>query len=114
MYSLKQIFSGRVSPLLKSSAIMLGMATLTFAAGTAADIFAPGTGVCKILSLLPYGGVVAMTVGGTMAGINYMSHDQESKQKAKVGIEGLLIGGAVLLVLPSVIGFFMNVTVCAA
>jgi len=111
MYNLRGKLE-RVKPLLKGSAIMLSMTALSFAAGTASELFAPGTGVCKMLGLLPYAGVVAMTVGGTMAGISYMSHDQESKHKAKTGIEGLIVGGGLLLILPAIVGFFFSVAVC--
>lgn len=94
-----------------SFAVLLVLVGLSFAS-TAADLFAGGSAICKLLSLLPYGGVLAMTVGGTMAGISYMSHDQESRFKAKSGIEGLVLGGALILILPTLIGFFFGMTVC--
>ncbi len=97
----------------KGIGLLAAMSAVAFAADlTAADLFAPGTGICKALGLLPYGGGVAMVVGGTMAGINYMSHDQEAKQNGKALMEGLLVGGTVLLVLPMLVSFFTGMSVC--
>ena len=97
----------------KTIGVMAAMSALAFAADlTAADLFAPGTGVCKVLGILPYGGGVAMVVGGTMAGISYMSHDQESKQKGKALVEGLIVGGTIFLVLPMLVSFFTGMSVC--
>ena len=53
-----------------------------------------------------------MVVGGTMAGINYMSHDQESKQRGKALIEGLIVGGTIFLVLPLLVSFFTGMSLC--
>jgi len=97
----------------KGIGLLAAMSAVAFAADlTAADLFAPGTGICKVLGLLPYGGGVSMVVGGTMAGINYMSHDQEAKQQGKALMEGLIVGGTILLVLPMLVSFFTGMSVC--
>lgn len=98
----------------KAIGLLAAMSAVAFAQTmTAADLFAPGAGICKVLGLLPYGGGVAMVIGGTMAGINYMSHDQESKQRGKALMEGLIVGGTIFLVLPMLVGFFTGMSVCA-
>lgn len=97
----------------KTFGVMAVMSAVAFAADvTAADLFAPGTGVCKVLGLLPYGGGVAMVIGGTMAGINYMSHEQEAKQNGKALMEGLIVGGTIFLVLPMLVSFFTGMSIC--
>jgi len=98
----------------KAIGLLAAMSTVAFAQTmTAADLFAPGTGVCKVLGILPYGGGIAMVVGGTMAGINYMSHDQESKQQGKALMEGLIVGGTIFLVLPMLVSFFTGMSICS-
>jgi hypothetical protein len=90
---------------------MAAMTAVTFALDPG-DIFVPGTGVCKVLGLLPYGGAISMTVGGSIAAFNFMSHEMEAKQNGKSMMEGLVIGGAILLVLPMLVSFFTGASVC--
>jgi hypothetical protein len=97
--------------LLRAVVMLAAMSAIVFALSPS-DLFASGSGICKVLGLLPYGGAVVMTVGGSMAAYNYMSHDAEAKQKGKAIMEGLIIGGAILLVLPMLVSFFTGTSVC--
>ena len=96
---------------LKTIGVMAAMSAVTFALDPS-DLFTSGTGVCKVMGLFPYGGAIAMTVGGTMAAYNYMSHDMEAKQRGKAIMEGLIVGGAIILILPMLVSFFTGASVC--
>jgi len=95
----------------KAIGTMVAMSAVTFALDPG-DIFVPGTGICKVLGIFPYGGAIAMTVGGSMAAYNYMSHDIKAKEEGKAIMEGLIVGGAIILVLPLLVSFFTGLSVC--
>jgi len=67
--------------------------------------------LCPLLKLLPIFGGVAMTSGIFLAAYNYMSTDQESRQKGKSGAEGLLIGAGLISIAPALVAQVMNIDV---
>ena len=100
--------------------IGIGVLFLAFFAGgvlaqtmnSAAELVADGSPICKILSFLPIVGGVLATTGGFMAAYNYMSQGQESKMKATAGIEGIIIGGGLILLVPMIVGYLFGFEVC--
>ena len=102
MRNLKSLFAGAA------------LASLSFAENmTASQLIAAGSPVCGVLGLLPiFGGVVA-TTGAFMAAYHFMGGDQESRQKAKVGIEGILVGAGLILLIPMLVSYLFGFSVCA-
>ena len=99
--------------ILKTMGGAVVLAGVSFAANvTATDLISSGTPVCNILGLLPYGGGLLMMVGGSVAGYHYMKGDQESRQMAKMKLEGIMIGAGLLLLMPLLVQFVMGFSMC--
>lgn len=97
---------------LYAGAALASVSSVSFAADSAAGLIAAGSPVCSVLGILPvFGGVVA-TAGGFIAAYNYMSGDQESRHRAKTGIEGILIGAGLILLLPMLVQYLFGFSVC--
>ena len=85
---------------------------LSFAT-TAADFISPASPICKLIGLLPYAGGLMMLSAGSMAAYGFMRGDVESRQGAKVGLEGIVIGAGMLLLVPMMVQYIFGFTVCA-
>jgi len=48
-----------------------------------------------------------------MAAFNYMKGDVESRQSAKIGLEGIVVGAAILLMIPFLVQYIFGFTVCS-
>lgn len=83
-------------------------------AATAADLISQSSPVCKLVNILPYAGGLMMLSAGSMAALNYMKGDTESRQGAKIGIEGIVMGAAILLITPLLVEYIFGFKVCAA
>ena len=71
-----------------------------------------GSPICGLISLLTIGGGVAMTSGVLMAAYHYMSADQDARQKAKMGAEGIMIGGGLVALAPTLVKYIFGFNVC--
>ena len=99
----------------KSAGIAAALAGLAFAGNVSAvELISAGSPVCNVLGLLPYGGGVLFLAGGSVAAYHYMRGDTESRQAAKFRLEGLLLGGALLLLMPLLVQYVLGFAVCAA
>ena len=91
------------------------LAGFSFAANvTASQLVSSGTPICSLMGLLPYGGGLLMMVGGSVAGYHYMKGDMESRQMAKMKVEGILVGAGLLLMMPLLVQFVMGFGICTA
>jgi len=93
-------------------ALLGAMSALSFAAD-ASDLISASSPVCKFVGLTPYAGGLLMLTAGSMAAFNYMKGDVESRQSAKIGLEGIVVGAAILLMIPFLVQYIFGFTVCS-
>lgn len=77
-----------------------------------AELLGKNSVICKLLGVLNVFGAVAMTSGILLAGYNFLSASQEAREKGKIGTEGVLIGGGLIMMAPQIVSYIFGFAVC--
>lgn len=75
-------------------------------------LLAANSPICKLLGVLNLLGAVAMTSGVLLAGYNFLSASQEAREKGKIGAEGILIGGGLIGLAPTIVQYVFGFAIC--
>ena len=74
---------------------------------------APGENViCKLIDLLTVVGAISVTGGATLAAYKYISPSESARQEAKLGLEGILLGGGLISLAPRIAGIIFGYNIC--